>query len=153
MDILVKDFIEENIDLIEDNKWEEVYNNASELPLSSREALTSILLEADIDPLNYLNYIPDFYLAGQDINSFNIPSHIKRINKFAFYYCTSLTNVTIPDSVTSIGYVAFHSCYSLTSIKFNGTKAQWKAISKGSDWKCLVPASCIVYCRNGKLKI
>lgn len=40
---------------------------------------------------------------------------LMRLNKGAFYYCSSLTNVVIGDSVTSIGNYAF-SCCSLTSV-------------------------------------
>lgn len=51
----------------------------------------------------------------------NIPGGIDgrlvtSIGEYAFYNCTSLTQITIPDSVTSIGYSAFYNCTSLTSI-------------------------------------
>jgi len=36
--------------------------------------------------------------------------------------------------VTSIGERAFYECNNLVSITYNGTKAQWNAISKGSKW-------------------
>ena len=45
-----------------------------------------------------------------------IPSGITSINKFAFYYCSSLTSVTIGNSVTSIGNAAFYGCDSLISV-------------------------------------
>ena len=38
------------------------------------------------------------------------------IGKYAFYGCSSLTNITIPNSVTSIGNYAFSECSSITSI-------------------------------------
>ena len=45
-----------------------------------------------------------------------IPDSVTSIGSYAFYGCTSLTNITIPDSVTSIGSYAFSACTSLTNI-------------------------------------
>jgi hypothetical protein len=60
--------------------------------------------------------------------------------------------VEIPDSVTSIGYYAFAYCDSLTSITFEGTVEQWKAISKGSNWKYNVPATKVA-CKDGDVAL
>ena len=78
--------------------------------------LTKLLNTLNIDPLAYLDYIPDYFLRESEIKSIIIPSHIKSIGRDAFSGCTSLTSVTIPDSVTSIGLGAFCECSSLTSI-------------------------------------
>ena len=78
--------------------------------------LTRLLNTLNIDPLNYLNYIPDYFLRQSEIKSIIIPSHIKSIRRDAFAGCTGLTSVTIPNSVTSIGQGAFCDCSSLTSI-------------------------------------
>ena len=59
-------------------------------------------------------------------------------------------SVTIPDSVTSIESDAFRYCRSLTEINFEGTKAQWKAISKGSNWNYNTGAYTI-YCTDGNI--
>lgn len=52
----------------------------------------------------------------------------------AFADCTGITGITLPASVTSIGDRAFNGCTGLTKIVFEGTSAQWNAISKGADW-------------------
>lgn len=74
------------------------------------------------------------------------------ITAFAFEGCTGLTNITIPESVTSIGDKAFRDCTGLTSINFNGTKAQWSAIPKGSYWNNNVPATQVI-CTDGAISL
>ncbi len=54
---------------------------------------------------------------------------VTAIAESAFWANTTLTSIVIPDSVTSIGYFAFYDCPALTKITFNGTKAQWNAIT------------------------
>ena len=45
-----------------------------------------------------------------------IPSSVERIESYAFYGCSSLTDVSIPTSVTSIGDAAFCNMFSLEDI-------------------------------------
>ena len=56
--------------------------------------------------------------AGGDVI---IPDGVTSIGSHAFYWCTSLTNVTIPGSVTSIGEYAFDDCFALTSVTIPGS--------------------------------
>ena len=70
------------------------------------------------------------------------------IGSYAFEDCTSLTSVIIPKSVTSIGYNAFYNCDSLTSVTFEGTKEQWNAVYKGSQWNDYSPFTEVV-CSDG----
>ena len=86
------------------------------------------------------------------LTSVTIGNGVTSIGYSAFEGCTGLTSVTIPDSVTSIGNGAFYGCTGLTSIAFNGTIAQWNAISKGSYWKTDMPATEVV-CTDGTISI
>lgn len=64
--------------------------------------------------------------------------------------CTNLTSITIPDSVTSIGYSTFLGCSNLTSITYTGTTAQWRVITKGSDWDSYT-GDYTIYCTDGTI--
>ena len=98
---------------LQNNDFNTLYK---ELPLDYASYFTHLMSSLNIDPLKYLDYIPDLFLADTTIRAINIPSHIKSIDHLAFNHCKGLTSVTIPDSVTSIGQYAFNDCINLTSI-------------------------------------
>lgn len=77
---------------------------------------TQLMNSLNIDPLEYLNYIPNWFLSNTTIRSITIPTYIKRIGSGAFQNCVQLTHITIPDSVIDIGTEAFAYCKGLTSI-------------------------------------
>ena len=87
------------------------------------------------------------------LTTVTIPDCITSIDGSAFAGCSGLTSITIPNGVTSIGNYAFFGCTGLTTINFNGTITQWKAISKGTDWKYKVPSTCKVVCTDGEIPI
>ena len=95
----------------------------------------------------------DAFVLCTGLTSITIPDSVTSIDGYAFQGCTGLTSITIPNSVTSIGGYAFEGCRRLKSITFNGTIAQWNAISKGNNWKKSVPSVCKVICTDGKTPI
>jgi hypothetical protein len=84
--------------------------------------------------------------------SVEIPNSITTIGFFSFSNCTGLTNVTIPVNVTYIVDASFLNCTNLTDIAFEGTMAQWNAITKGSNWNKNVPATEVV-CSDGTVAL
>lgn len=58
------------------------------------------------------------YAVGKTDASFTIPDIVTSIGLYAFWHCSSLTNITIPNSVTSIERGVFHSCTNLTTVIF-----------------------------------
>ena len=63
------------------------------------------------------------------LESVKIPSGVIIIDDLAFLDCTDLASVTIPSSVTDIGEGAFSGCISLADVYYDGTEAQWDAIT------------------------
>ena len=112
----VKEFIEDNIDLIEDRAWDQIYDNALfTLDSESTGGFTLAMLAIGEDPLETLDYIPDYYLSDAKIESFKIPNHIHELSEGCFAY-SSLREIVIPDSVTTIGMYAFFECPQLKRI-------------------------------------
>jgi hypothetical protein len=82
------------------------------------------------------------------LTNVEIGSGVTEIGKYTFNDCSNLSSITIPASVTSIGYSAFSYCTGLTSIAFDGTTAQWTAITNGDNWNHYVPATEVI-CSDG----
>ena len=112
----VKEFIENNIDLIEDRAWDQIYDNARfTLDSESTGGFTLAMLDIGEDPLATLDYIPEYYLSDAKIESFNIPTHIHELCEGCFSF-SSLKEIIIPDGVTTIGMYAFYECSQLKRV-------------------------------------
>lgn len=132
----LKNFIEENIELIENGEFEVIY---SDLDADFRYTLigdfTEALIKAGIDPAKYMKEIPPHYLGGTSLRSYTIPNNITAIGEYAFSGYNGLTGVVIPSTVTSIGAYTFRYCHELRSITYLGTVDQWKEVKKLPGWK------------------
>lgn len=115
----LKQFIEENIDLISDNEFNAVYNKIKSYKFT--RLFTEVMLEAEINPLNYMEAVPSRYLYASDIQHFDIPVGIIVINKYAFAGCSQVDEITIPEGIIKIGEGAFYDCTSLTSLYLPST--------------------------------
>lgn len=118
----VKEFIEQNIDLIEEKRWDEVYDNATfNLDSESTGKFTEAMLKLGIDPLSEqgLDWIPDYYLSDSSIIDFKIPKIVHSLGEGCFSY-SSLQRIIIPKSVETLRDYVFYECSKLTDIMFLG---------------------------------
>lgn len=148
-----KTLIEENIGLIDHNKFMEFYEVILEqspdfFPIGE---VTKLLYSAGIDPLESINEIPAGFFAGQtDIVSFEIPRHIKKIGMCAFQdtsieeinipegvkeieegafnWNPQLKKITLPVSLKVLGNDVFEGCENLHEIYYAGTFKDWHNI-------------------------
>jgi len=61
--------------------------------------------------------------------SYTVPSTVKTIGTYAFYYCKNLTgSINIPASVTAIGDYAFYGCTSLTAFDVTVGNSRYSSI-------------------------
>ena len=67
--------------------------------------------------------------------TFELPSNIKKIGRFAFAGCTNLEEIVIPSSVEEMGTDVFRDCFALKSVTFQ-TDEDGRASLKSLPWNC-----------------
>lgn len=69
------------------------------------------------------------FYGCSELTSVTVPENVTSINEGAFDGCSALTTVTLPAGLKSIMERAFYYCDQLQDIYFQGTEAQWDAVS------------------------
>lgn len=111
-----------------------------------------VKLDLSASSLTYIPYGAFFLSAGavSNLTEVILPDTVTAILEGAFVY-TGIKKITIPASVKNIGSAAFLRCTSLETIIFEGTKAQWKAISLAQDWSVGALAKKVI-CSDGDIE-
>ena len=113
--------VKNNQELIDNNRFEELYWKINHLNVRNVTSnLTKLLMNADINFLKYIDYVPVDCFKDLDINYITIPDNVKRIEKNAFAL-SKIENIIIPESVTFIGRAAFYGCHLLKKITIPGS--------------------------------
>ena len=107
----IKQLIEQHINLIDSNLFEELLLNI-DLFDYQRRGIVKVFLEAGVDFLTYMKTLPPM---PTELTDFVIPETIEKISAGAFER-GSLTNIVIPRSVKIIERMAFSGCNNLTDI-------------------------------------
>lgn len=106
-----KEYIEQNIDLIEDGEWEKFFNQAP-------NGVGLPLYEAGVNFLKDVSEIFPRMFSYSDLTELVIPNNITSIGTDAFCNCTNLKSIELPEGLTNIGDDAFSFCESLSNINF-----------------------------------
>ncbi|MBE6653903.1 MAG: leucine-rich repeat domain-containing protein [Ruminococcaceae bacterium] len=85
-----------------------------------------------------------------NLEKIEIPYGVISIGSYAFHGCESLVSVDMPKSLRKIYSGTFSGCTALSAINFDGTKEEWVAIQKDSDWDANT-GEYTVYCIDGNL--
>ena len=73
-----------------------------------------------------------FFISSSEVTSLTLPS-VSSLAAKAFMNMKGITAVTIPAAVTTIGADAFSGCSNIANVYYQGTLAQWCAISFSND--------------------
>ena len=114
----MENFLSKNMQLIDDNDFEQLY---SKLQNGDESELTAVLLSAEIDPLLYMTGVPEYYAVELDLEDITIPSNILGIDNYAFNSCHSLKTVKIEEGCDWIGENAFENCSELADLYLPST--------------------------------
>ena len=125
-------------DLINNNQMPALYVLASASLLDGFmnlgiAELTTLLYEAGIDPLSYMDYVPRYFLTRNSVDHFDVPSHVTELKEFAFYGCTSLRDIKLPSELVKIGRYALSNC---TVIQELDLPSSIKQIGEGAFSHC-----------------
>ena len=138
--------------LLEEDNFKQIYFSANQkLKHSSVGTLTDMFYKFDINPLEYMNEVPDYYNYNRKMEFFDIPNGIKIIRQQAFDGCEKLQKVTIPGSVCTIEQWAFWDCGGLQDINYNGTIGQWHQIKRVGKWNYNT-GEYTIHCSDGDIK-
>lgn len=152
----LKKFIEENIDLIEEKNWRDLYDLASvHIPFQIGN-LTTNLMHADINPLDDLTVVLPEMFAESMIQNIELPAQISVIKRQAFKNCYELREITLPPALIRIDEEAFANCYELHTINYQGTIKHlkmsfpnWEHLSKLFD-DC---STAFIHCTDGDVEL
>ena len=122
IDKSLKEFIEDNISLIENGDFKELYKKAYSInSVFNVGDLTHVLYSIGIDPLEELTYIPAAFLESCNaLIEVEIPIHIEHIDESAFYDCNNIESITLPKNVIELCSWSLGGCDNLRKIVILG---------------------------------
>ena len=125
---IVKDLLTTYSKDISAKNFKPLYDAAVEKYESSRVAgtptypriITYLLFNVRVNPLEYMEEVPRYFLYWSDIKDFTIPNNVKIIRENAFTR-SKIKNIKLSENLEIIERHAFKSCENLEYIEFPST--------------------------------
>ncbi len=92
---------------------------------------TAALEEVDLP--DSLEEIDNWCFGHTGLKQVTVPAHVTAIRSSAFGVCENLKSVTLPARLTTLEDGAFGGSETLKDIFFEGTEAQWAALTEGHE--------------------
>lgn len=109
-------YIQDHVDLIREGDFDSLYKDVGSKEYLIPE-ITKTLLDAEVDPLEYLHSIPNRYaFCLTEIKDIVIPPSVRTIRGSAFAECPNLTTAVLPSTILAIKNEAFSFSSKLKSI-------------------------------------
>ena len=110
-------YIEDNIGFLDNNNFEAFYGNMTDIPNFVKSKISSMLLQSGINPLQYLESVPEAFLKyahnfeDLHLTDFVIPDNIREIGNDAFCQSGLTGSLTLPKNLEHIGATACFGNY------------------------------------------
>lgn len=141
-----------------DEIWYTAANNAALTIYDSQQSLPAVLSNGYVGDKGIVKFASAVTTIGEECFQYNngisiiIPNSVTTIGMSAFGDTYELTSLTIGSGVTSIDAYAI-GAPSLSNLSFNGTKAQWNAVTKDPNWIVNFGGVSAVHCLDGDVAI
>ena len=123
----LKEIITKYEEELNNNDFDTIYHNIErEYRHYHISPFTALLLKNNINPLEYMSYVPSNFMLEINVEDFVIPNGIKKIKWYAFSWC-DFKSITIPKSVEIIEDSAFSNC-EITDVYYKGPWDGWDDI-------------------------
>ena len=122
----------------------------SSLTLIDSEAFLGTAIESIVIPAK-IKELGAAFSECEKLTSVTLPEGFESFVGHTFAGCTSLKSITLPKSLKNIGMNTFYGCTALTDLRFAGTVAQWKSISKQEHWN-EGAAFIVIRCSDGDVE-
>ena len=140
MNPIIQQLIEENIDYIESEKFDVVYDKAMSVNNKVNIGeLTDVFYDAGIDPLASLSEIPPLFLDESKITALVVPDNIKKIHKSgcaysnlshiqlhkdcelseSSFYRSKIKSIILPYIMNEVPDDCFYGCEELQDVDLN----------------------------------